>query len=264
MGALVLADRVNGAKYTGEQLHLLQCIADQITSVLLNLRMANEVARSKELEAFRTMSAFFVHDLKNAATSLNLMLKNLPVHFDDPAFREDALRGIGNTARRIDEMIGRLTTLRDRPRFNPVEADLNRLVTEVLDRLDTTTQVELTRELQPLPYILADREQIQSVVTNLVLNARDALGPGGRIRVGAEQTGSTVVISVTDNGCGMSPAFLRDSLFRPFQSTKKKGLGIGMFQSRMIVEAHGGTIRVESEVGKGSTFRVSLPVKDVK
>jgi putative PEP-CTERM system histidine kinase len=264
LGALVLADRVNGAGYTAEQLYLLQCIADQVTSVLLNLRLANEVARSRELEAFRTMSAFFVHDLKNAATSLNLMLKNLPVHFDDPAFREDALRGIGNTARRIDEMIGRLTALRQRPHFKPVEADLNRLVSEVLDRLDAMPQVELTRELQPLPVILADREQIQSVVTNLVLNARDALGPEGRILVRTEHVVGSAVLTVTDNGCGMSAAFLKDSLFRPFQSTKKKGLGIGMYQSRMIVEAHGGSIRVESETGKGSTFRVSLPVKDVK
>jgi putative PEP-CTERM system histidine kinase len=264
LGAFVLADRVNGADYTEEQLQLLQCIADQVTSVLLNLRLANEVARSRELEAFRTMSAFFVHDLKNAAASLNLMLQNLPVHFDDPAFREDALRGIGNTARRIDELIGRLTALRQRPGFKPVEADLNQLVSEVLDRLDEMSQLELTKELQPLPRILADREQIQSVVTNLVLNARDALEPGGRIRVRTESTGGSVVLSVTDNGCGMSAAFLQNSLFRPFQSTKKKGLGIGMFQTRMTVEAHGGSIRVESEPGKGSTFRVSLPVKDLK
>ncbi len=263
LGVLILADRVNGAAYTGEELQLLQCIADQVTSVLVNLRMANEVVRSRELEAFRTMSAFFVHDLKNAAASLNLMLKNLPVHFDDPAFRQDALRGIGNTARRIDEMIGRLTTLRRRPDFKLVEADLNQLVSEVLARLDGTPHVGLTKELQPLPGVLADREQIQSVVTNLVLNARDALGSEGHIRVRTERLGDSVVLSVTDNGCGMSAAFLKDSLFRPFQSTKKKGLGIGMFQSRMIVEAHGGRIQVESEVGKGSTFRVSLPVKEV-
>jgi putative PEP-CTERM system histidine kinase len=264
LGALVLADRVNGAGYTVEELHLLECIADQVTSVLLNLQLADEVARSRELEAFRTMSAFFVHDLKNAASSLNLMLKNLPVHFDDPAFREDALRGIGNTARRIEEMIGRLTALRQRPALKPVEADLNRLVSDVLDGLEEMSRVELTRELQPLPRILADREQIQSVVANLLLNARDALGPEGRIGIRTECLGGSVVLSVTDNGCGMSAAFLKESLFRPFQSTKKRGLGIGMFQSRMIVEAHGGSIRVESEPGKGSTFRVSLPVKNVR
>ncbi len=264
LGAFILADRVNGVHYTAEEVHLLQCIADHVTSVLLNLRLANEVALSRELQAFRTMSAFFVHDLKNTAASLNLMLKNLPEHFDDPLFREDALRGIGNTARRIDEMIGRLSALRQRPAFRPVEADLNQLVNEVLDGLDEMPRVELTKELQPLPKMLADHEQIRSVVTNLLLNARDALGPGGRICLRTQHLGDSVVLSVADNGCGMSAAFLNDSLFRPFQSTKKKGLGIGMYQSRMIVEAHGGSIRVESETGKGTTFRVSLPVQDVK
>jgi len=264
LGVLVLADRVNGAIYTVEELELLKCIGDQITSVLLNLRLASEVARAKELEAFRTMSAFFVHDLKNAAASLNLMLKNLPVHFDDPAFRQDALRGVGNTARRIDEMIARLSTLRQGPDSNKVDADLNQLVNDALDRVNSMPNVELMRELQPLPSILADREQIQSVVTNLVLNARDALGSGGRIQVRTEHRGGRVVLSVVDDGCGMSQVFLNESLFRPFQSTKKKGLGIGLFQSRAIVQAHGGGVHVESEPGKGTTFLVSFPVNDEK
>ena len=262
LGALVLADRVNGAPYTVEEVELLGCIADQVTSVLLNLRLAGEVARARELEAFRTMSAFFVHDLKNAAASLNLMLRNLPVHFDDPAFREDALRGVGNTARRIDEMIGRLSALRQRPDFRPVDTDLNELVSETIGRVDEMPGVELTQELQPLPRILADREQIQSVVTNLLLNARDAVAPGGRIQVRTERQESRVVLSIADNGCGMSPEFVQGSLFRPFQSTKKNGLGIGMFQSRMIVEAHRGSIQVDSEPGRGTTVRVSLPARE--
>jgi len=262
LGALVLADRINGVVYTVEELELLTCIGDQITSVLLNLRLAGEVAQAKELEAFRTMSAFFVHDLKNAAASLNLMLKNLPVHFDDPAFRDDALRGIGNTAGRIDDMIARLSALRQRPDSMRVDADLNQLVNEALDRVDQMPNIELLRDLQPLPRIVVDREQIQSVVTNLVLNARDALGPGGRIHVRTEQRGDRAVLSVMDNGCGMTPAFVRESLFRPFQSTKKKGLGIGLFQSRAIVQAHGGGVHVESEVGKGTTFLASFPVQD--
>jgi len=262
VGALVLADRVNGARYSVEELELLQCVADQMTSVLLNLRLANEVATARELEAFRTMSAFFVHDLKNAAASLNLMLKNLPMHFDDPSFRADALRGVGNTARRIDEMIARLSALRHRPDFKPVDADLNQLVSEAVGRLDGMPGVELTKELQPLPRMLADREQIQSVVTNLLLNARDAVSSSGRIQVRTDHHGGRIVLSVADNGCGMSPEFLRDSLFRPFQSTKSKGLGIGMFQSRMVVEAHGGSIEVDSETGKGTTVRVSFPARD--
>ncbi len=263
-GFAILADRVGASVYTVEELELLKCIGDQMTSVLLNLRLAGEVAHARELEAFRTMSAFFVHDLKNAAASLNLTLKNLPVHFDDPAFREDALRAIGNTARRIDEMVARLGELRQRPEFAPVEADLNQLVSEALDRVSGLPNVELTRELHPLPKIVADREQIQSVVTNLVLNARDAVDTGGRIEVRTELRQGRVVLSVVDNGCGMSRAFLKDSLFRPFQTTKKKGLGIGLFQARAIVQAHGGGMHVESEAGKGTTFQVSFPVNPQK
>lgn len=262
VGVLVLADRINGAPYTVEELELLKCIGDQITSVLLNIRLAADLAEAKELEAFRTMSAFFVHDLKNAATSLNLTLKNMPLHFEDPAFRQDALRAIGNTAQRIDDMITRLTALRHQTDSVRVDTDLNQVVTATLASIDDVTDVELISDLQPLPRILADREQIQSVVTNLVLNARDAVVSGGRIQVRTEHRGSRVVLSVMDTGCGMTSAFVRDSLFRPFQSTKKKGLGIGLFQSRAIVLAHGGGVHVESEIGKGTTFHASFPVHE--
>ena len=260
VGVVLLADRINGATYTVEELELLRCIADQISSVLLNIRLAGQVAHAKELDAFRTMSAFFVHDLKNAAASLNLMLKNLPVHFDDPEFRQDALRGIGNTAQRIDDMIARLSELRQRPDAVRVDTDLNQVVNTTLASVTSMPGVELTSALEPVPAILADREQLQSVVTNLIMNARDAVGPGGRIQVRTGHRGNRVVLSVVDNGCGMSPAFVRDSLFRPFQSTKKKGLGIGLFQSRAIVLAHGGGVHVESEIGKGTSFHASFPV----
>ena len=260
LGVLVLADRINAAVYTAEELELLKCVGDQMTSVLMNHRLAAEVAQARELEAFRTMSLFFVHDLKNAATSLNLMLRNLPVHFNDPAFREDALRGIGKTARRIEDMIARLSALRDRPTLSPAKADLNEVVSDALDRVSTIPNVQLTRAFQPVPGILVDREQIQNVVTNLVLNAHDALKEHGRIEVRTEHRDGRVVLSVSDNGCGMEEAFVKNSLFRPFQSTKKKGLGIGLFQSRAIVQAHGGAINVQTEVGKGTTFLISLPV----
>ena len=69
------------------------------------------------------------------------------------------------------------------------------------------------------------------------------------------------ILKVSDNGCGMSQEFVNKDLFRPFQTTKKHGLGIGMFQSKMIVEAHGGRFEVESELGKGSTFRLLLPIE---
>jgi len=107
---------------------------------------------------------------------------------------------------------------------------------------------------------MIDAEQIDKVITNLALNAIEAVPPGGRIHVRTAQQNGWAVVTVADTGCGMDTEFVRRSLFRPFQTTKKKGLGIGMFQSKMIVEAHGGRIEVETARGKGSTFRVLLPL----
>jgi signal transduction histidine kinase len=104
-----------------------------------------------------------------------------------------------------------------------------------------------------------DRAQIQNVLTNLLLNARDALTSGGQIKVETSQRNGWAILRVSDNGCGMTTEFIKRSLFRPFQTTKKKGLGIGMFQARIIVEAHHGRIEVESTPGKGTAFRILLP-----
>jgi putative PEP-CTERM system histidine kinase len=258
-GFVILADRVGGTPYTVEELDLLKCMGDQIAVGLLNLRLTDEIARGKELEAFQAISAFFVHDLKNAASTLSLMLQNLPVHFDDPVFRQDVLRGIGETANRINAVIDRLTALRHLE-LSLAEVDLNSVVDDALKALNGSANIKVTKRLVLQPKLRLDRDQFGSVITNLLLNARDAVGPTGEIRIETTQNDKWAVVSISDNGCGMSPAFLNSSLFRPFQSTKKKGLGIGMFQSKMIVEAHRGRITVDSEPAVGTTFRVMLPL----
>jgi putative PEP-CTERM system histidine kinase len=261
LGLIILADHVSGFHYTVEEYDLLQCVGDQIAASLLNLRLTGELMLGKEREAFQNISAFFVHDLKNTASTLNLMLQNLPVHFDDPVFRQDALQGIGKTADRINQLIGRLSALRHKLELKPTECDLNKLVAEALDPWKGVSEVELITELGPIPKLLADQEQLQSVITNLLQNARDAVGSRGKVTVRTDHRDGWATLSVADNGCGMSSDFLTDSLFRPFQTTKKKGLGIGMFQSKMIVEAHRGSVQVKSELGIGTTFRVMLPLR---
>ena len=182
------------------------------------------------------------------------------MHFDDPEFREDALRGISTIVKRINHLIGRLGVLRNKLDLKPVESDLNEVVGEALKSLNWVGEVELVKELHPVPKISADTERLQSVVINLLLNAREAAGNGGQVRIQTGQRDGHAFLTVADNGCGMSPAFIRDSLYRPFHSTKKEGLGVGLFQSRMIIEAHKGSIQVESEPGKGTTFLVTLPL----
>ena len=259
LGILTLGDRVGGAPFSVQDLDLLKSVSDQAAAGLLNIQLSQRLSQAKQLEAFQAMSAFFVHDLKNTASTLSLMLQNLPVHYQDPQFREDALRGISKTVNHINDVIGRLTVLRHELAVQAVECDLNELVTSTLKGQESQG-MELVKELRPLPRVRLDPAQIHKVLTNLVLNAREALGPGGTIRVETSQRNGWVVLSVSDNGCGMSADFIQHSLFRPFQTTKKKGIGIGMFHSKMIIEAHRGRIEVESEPGKGAAFRVLLPV----
>jgi len=137
---------------------------------------------------------------------------------------------------------------------------LNQIVTDALAALKLSADTTLITDIQPLPRIRLDGEQLNKVVTNLVLNAAEAVSGRGQVRVATSRQNGWVVLTVDDNGCGMSDEFVARSLFRPFQTTKKSGLGIGMFQSKMIVEAHGGRIAVASQPGTGTTFQVFLRV----
>ena len=260
LGLITLGDRVGGAAFTLQDFDLLKCAGDHAAASLLNVQLSQKLLQAKELEAFQTMAAFFVHDLKNAASTLNLMLQNLPVHFDDPAFREDALRGVSKTVTHINRLIGRLSLLRHEQKIQPAPADLNDVVTEAIAGLESGPDFTLEKELSPLAKIPFDREQIAKVVTNLVLNARESSPAKAHVRIVTSQSAEWVAVAVTDHGCGMSAEFIKNSLFRPFQTSKKTGLGIGLFQSKMIVEAHGGRLTVASEPGRGTTFQVLLPI----
>ena len=187
------------------------------------------------------------------------LLQNLPIHFNDPEFREDALRGISKTVTHMNHLVGRLGHLRHELKIQPTLVNLNDVVTNALAVFENKTEGRLIKDLQPLPKIPLDHEQMLKVVTNLVLNAKEASPSDSQVRVTTTHDKNWVVLPVADNGCGMNPEFLQRSLFRPFQTTKKSGLGIGMFQSKMIIEAHRGRIAVASEPGKGTTFQVFLP-----
>jgi len=261
LGLFTLGDRVGGRAFSLQEFDLLKCVADHAAASLLNIQLSQRLLQAKEFEAFQTMAAFFVHDLKNSASTLNLMLQNLPVHFDDPVFREDAFRGISKTVTHINTLIRRLSLLRHELRIQPAVADLNEMIATNVASLEEGLRPIIVKELQPIPTLLFDAEQMGKVVTNLVLNATEAAPENGQIRIKTAQSNGWAVITVADNGCGMTPEFLNRSLFRPFQTTKKNGLGIGMFQTKMIVEAHGGRITAASEPGKGTVFSVFLPMR---
>ncbi|MEO7598743.1 MAG: XrtA/PEP-CTERM system histidine kinase PrsK, partial [Opitutus sp.] len=260
LGMITLGDRVAGAAFSTQDFDMLRCVGDHAAANLFNVQLSNNLLQARELEAFQTMATFFIHDLKNAASTLKLMLQNLPVHFDDPEFRADALRGTAKTVAHIDHLIGRLGSVRHELTIHPAPTDLNALVSRIISTMEMGAGVQLEPRLHDLQDIDVDHDQISKVLTNLVLNAIEASQPNSPVVISTELRGGWVTVAVSDSGVGMSDEFIAKSLFKPFQTTKKNGLGIGMFQSKAIIEAHKGRIAVTSEPRKGTRFEIFLPV----
>src|SRR4030095_5278185 len=136
---------------------------------------------------------------------------------------------------RINQLISRAGELQQGLAIRPTAMDLNALLTEAVEQLDQGGGIRWVKNFRPMPEVTADREQLQSVVTNLLLNAGDAVGDDGTVTVETKFKDGWAELLVTDNGCGMTPEFLQKALFRPLRTTKKKGLGIGMFQYQMHI-----------------------------
>ncbi len=261
LGFLTMGRRANKNPFYVEDLEFFKIIADQSANRLLSLQIYEKLREAKQLEAFQSISAFFVHDLKNLANTLSLTLQNLPEHFDNPEFQKDTLKIISNTVTKINIMCGRLSSLGYKLELNRKETDLNSLIIQTIAGLNGTIRGNLVQQLQNIPKTNLDSNQIEKVLMNLIINAGEAVGKDGMILVKSEHRDGWIEVNITDNGVGISKEFMEKFLFKPFKTSKKKGLGIGLFQCKRIIEAHQGKMEVDSEEGKGSTFRMLLPVK---
>jgi len=253
---LVLGKPVNqNEQYLYEDYDLMKTLARQAASALMNHRLSEQLARSRELEVMGRVSAFIIHDLKNLVYTLSLTVDNAQEHIADPEFQEDMLDTLSNTVNRMKVLISRLKNLPEKRSLELEQVNLYLLAADTAAMVPGNGSVSVGGSDSVAE---VDREEIQKVVMNLVVNALEATDGKGPVRVEVG-TGSEPFIRVSDTGCGIPEEFRRSQLFSPFKTTKKKGLGIGLYQCRQIVEAHGGRIDVESTVGKGTVFTVWLP-----
>ncbi|WP_243361560.1 XrtA/PEP-CTERM system histidine kinase PrsK [Fundidesulfovibrio terrae] len=244
-------------EFNQEDFDLMEALGSQANAAILNLRLAELLTQARDMEVMGKVSTFIVHDLKNLVYTLSLIVDNAKRYIQDPAFQQDMLKGLENTVSKMHVLISQLRQLPTRENLSMETADLKQLVKETFKHASLDALVfdgdTVAAEV--------DRSQLQKVILNLVLNAREASPAGETVRV---ETGfdTTPYIKVIDNGPGMSDRFISESLFQPFKTTKSKGMGIGLYQCKQIVEAHGGTIEVSSAPGVGSEFTVRLPAPD--
>ena len=232
-------------------------------------RLREQIAReaeTRQFESFMRLSAMLTHDLKNSIQALSLIVGNMEQQFHREEFRADAMLSLRDATSQLTALVAKLSEpVRSlsgefkRPRPVDLVPVIRRALSRTASQAAEMHEVEI--QLPASLVAIADDERIEKVVENLVLNALEAMGmEKGKLTVlaGPAEEGF-VFFSVSDTGPGMTEAFQRTRLFRPFNTTKAKGVGLGLYTCRELVRALGGRIEVESKRGSGTCFRVVLP-----
>ncbi|HUG99753.1 MAG TPA: XrtA/PEP-CTERM system histidine kinase PrsK [Gammaproteobacteria bacterium] len=257
-GVVALAAPKSIGRLSYEDIDLFRVAGMQIAAVLAQAEADRLLSESRQFEAYNRFAAFIMHDLKNVIAQQSLVVRNAARYRDDPAFIDDALDTVANSVERMQRLLEQVR--RGRGGTQVERVDVARL-------FDETVRYHTDRE--PLPTALCadsllrlriDRERLAAVLGHLVTNAQDATPASGSVRVEATLEDGWLVLAVEDDGSGMDEAFIRERLFKPFDSTKgSKGMGIGAYQARQFVESAGGEVRIRSAPGQGTRFEMRFP-----
>ena len=233
----------------------------QAASYLALNQAAEALAEARQFEGFNRLSAFVMHDLKNLIAQLSLVAKNASRHKNNPEFIDDAISTIENAVLKMNRLMAQLKSADITGENRPVD-----LVSELRDVVTAKSagrpSPALATEVASA-FVLAEPDRLSSVLGHVVQNAQDATPPEGRIDVGLRVSGDQVIVDIRDTGSGMDAEFIKTRLFRPFDSTKGlTGMGIGAYECREVISALGGQVVVESAPGRGTLFRIMLPLAD--
>lgn len=257
-GFVILSSSRTPINVNWEVNDLLRAAGCQAASFLTRMQATEALLEVRKFDAFNKMSAFVVHDLKNIVTQLSLMLKNAERHSDNPEFQKDMLMTVNHAVERMRQLMMQL-----REGATPPGGICGVNLADVIQRIQKDKMSQgrsIEVHVQDRLIARGHEERLERVIGHLVQNAIDASLPGDRVWTSLERRNDKAAILVGDNGHGMTQEFIRDRLFKPFQSTKDAGMGIGAYESAQYVRELGGDMQVDSEPGKGTRITVTLPL----
>lgn len=262
VGAVVLARPSIGRKLDWEDFDMLRVVGQQLASYLAEQSGQQALMEASRFDEFNRRIAFVMHDIKNLASQMSLLARNAEKHADNPDFRADMLVTLRNSADKLNALLARLGRYGGGEVQSRSTVDLQQLAGALSKRFKGVHKVSSVREKPCL--VLADAEALEQALVHLVQNAIDASDADSTVHIDIGQYRNWASIEIVDSGCGMSPGFVRDGLFKPFVSSKNGGFGIGAFEARELVRAMGGRLGVESREGIGTRFIISLPLANAE
>jgi putative PEP-CTERM system histidine kinase len=246
-------------KLNFEDHDLLRTVGRHVATHINQAESDRRLAESSQFGTYNRLSAFLMHDLSNLIAQQSLVVKNAEKFRQNPKFVDDAIDTIAHSVSRMRRLMEQLSSRSDPPENQ--RTDLRDVLANAVKRSEPQLPVPVLQAEQKEIPVKADPERLTMVFEHLIRNAQEATARDGAIAINAEILDGVARVSICDTGCGMTPEFIRERLFRPFDSTKgSQSMGIGAYQAREYVRMLGGHLTVTSEVGSGTTFELKLPV----
>ncbi|MFP5392659.1 MAG: XrtA/PEP-CTERM system histidine kinase PrsK [Gammaproteobacteria bacterium] len=262
-GFVVLLEPRSQIKLNWEVIDLLKIAGSQAASYLAQQEAANALMVARQFESFNRMSTFVVHDLKNLVSQLSLLIPNAEKHRDNPEFQRDMLDTVNHSVHKMKLLLQKLS--RSESLDHPMPLELDQVLRNAVALKGAFVPHPVLEIQAPGLKVMADRERLERVLGHLIQNAIEATPRDGSvtIRLWRDDSAQLARIEIRDTGEGMTDEFIRERLFKPFETTKSAGMGIGVFESREYIRELGGSMDVHSTPSVGTTFNVSLPLPQV-
>lgn len=240
-----------------EDLDMLRTVGRQLASYLAEASSQQELSEARQFEQFNRRFAFVMHDIKNLVSQLSILTRNAEKHASNPDFQADMVETLRGSVGKMNELLARLSQHNKARHAAPEELDAAELLMKALHGKQMIHPIQT--DFQDDVKIVADATRLETIIGHLVQNAIEASPADSPVLVACRRHGESIAITVADHGAGMSENFVADQLFKPFESTKEGGFGIGAYEARMLAQSMGGQLRVESQLERGTTFTLVLP-----
>ncbi len=258
IGFMTLAQPQHDKSLTWEDLDLLKASGRQVASYLDRHKAAEQLTESKQFDTFNKLTAFIMHDLKNLIAQQALVVENAAKHKDNPAFVEDAIKTIDNSVSRMSNL---LRKLQHKGPSEVKNLDLEKILIDVIKKCHDIKPTPSLRLESSDIRVNADPDYLIMTLANIIKNAQEATKNKGFVDITLYKKDGYAIIIVEDNGSGMDEDFIKDRLFKPFDTTKSgKGMGIGVYQTQEFITSLNGSITVNSALGEGTTFKITIPI----
>lgn len=259
-GFVILAEPRSRIKLNWEVTDLLKIAGSQAASYLAQKESANALMVARQFESFNRMSTFVVHDLKNLVSQLSLLLPNAEKHKNNPEFQKDMLDTVDYSVKKMRLLLHKLN--RESSVETPAPLPIDKLLQQAVALKSTAIPKPVLEIVDSGLKVFAVWGRLERVIGHIIQNAIEATAKDGQVLVRLLRQGEFVVVECKDNGQGMSEDFIHERLFKPFESTKAAGMGIGAFESREYIHELGGRLEVASRQSIGTTFRLMLLCHD--